>query len=218
MKQLTILFLLVSSILISGCSSGESYISPSYDFGRVHKVAVVEVTGPVGGEGARNQISDLFVMELMKKGYQPVERAQVKVILNEQKFQASEVTSDQDAVRAGQILNVPAVVVINVPKFGEKIDMTAKMLDVEDGSIIWMAQGSGTTGKTMATILGAAAGVAVGAGTTGKDDQVLGGIVGGVAGGVLGNMLAPEQIKQVKKIMTKMAESLPYKAGVPVIR
>ena len=61
-----------------------------YDFTKVEKVAVVEVSGAVAGDAVKNQIGDFFAMELLKKGYTPVERAQVQTILAEQDFQASQ--------------------------------------------------------------------------------------------------------------------------------
>ena len=167
--------------------------------------------GPVGGEAAKNQIADFFAMELLKKGYSPIERSQVQILLNEQKFQASDVTSKEGVARAGEILNVPVVFFVNIPKFKENFSMTAKMVDVENGSILWMGSGEGTTGKTLATIAGAAAGVAVGVATTGKDDRVIGGIAGGVIGGAAGNLLTPNQEKAVRKVTTKICKTLPVR-------
>ncbi len=116
------------------------------------------------------------------------------------------------AARAGQILNVPAVMLIDIPTYkGEKMEMSAKMIDVEDGTILWIGTGSGKTGKTLSTIVGAGIGAAAGAVLAGGDssDRVLGGVIGGVAGGVAGNVLSPDQEKQVKKVVAKVVESLP---------
>ncbi len=206
--------MLLMAIAVAGCasSSGESYAAAGYNFGNLDKVAIVEVTGRVYGDAAKNQISNMFVMELMKKGYTVVERSQVKAILKEQEFQASDLASDQGAAKAGQILNVPAVLTIDIPKYGnEKMSMSAKLIDVETAAILWIGNGDGSTGRTAATIVGAvagaAAGVALGGGDTG--DRVAGGVIGGVVGGVAGNMLSPDQVKVVRKVVAKVAESLP---------
>jgi hypothetical protein len=205
--------MLLTALTVAGCASsrGESYAVAGYDFSRLDKVAIVEVTGRVYGEAVKNQISDMFVMELMKKGYTVVERARVKAILKEQEFQASDLTSAQGAAKAGEILNVPAVMVIDIPEYKEKMTMSAKLIDVETGAILWLGQGYGSTGKTGSTILGAVAGAALGAAVAGGDrsDRVLGGVIGGVAGGVAGNMLSPDQEKQVRKVVAKVTESLP---------
>jgi len=213
MKKLTLtliaLFITASLVLVGGCASGESYVQEGYDFSKARKVAVVNVTGALANPAAQNQIADLFTMELMKKGYAPVERKQVQDLLEEQQFQASEVTTQQDMAKAGKFLNVPAVMVINIPEFGENMSFTAKMLEVETGSIIWIGSGEGSTGKWLSTIGGAAAGAAAGAAVSGEDDKTVGAIAGGALGGVAGHALAPKKAKQARKVISKICESLP---------
>ena len=211
---------LAAALFAGGCaaSKGESYTRAGYEFSRVDKVAVIEVTGRVRGEPVKNQIGDFFKMELMKKGYTVVERRRVQALLKEQEFQASDVTSAEGAARAGRILNVPVVLLVNIPVYKEDINMTAKMIDVEDGSILWIGSGSGTTGKTLATFVGAAAGAAGGVMVAGDetDDKVLGGVIGGVLGGVAGRALSPQQAEQVRKVIKDVCKDLPARA--PVIR
>ena len=207
---------LLAALLVNGCATGtgESFMRAGYDFSQLNKVAVIEVSGAVRGEGAKNQIGDFLAMELLKKGYTPVERAQVQALLKEQKFQAADVTSDEGAARAGRILNVPAVLLINIPTYREEMNMTVKMIDVEDGGILWMGSGSGRTGKTLATIFGAAAGAAAGATVAGDDDEVLGGVIGGVLGGVAGQALSPQRAVQVQKIIKKICIEMPPRVAV----
>jgi Curli production assembly/transport component CsgG len=211
---------LLAALVVGGCATGkgESYSKAGFNFATLDKVAVLDVTGAVRGDAVKNQIADFFNMELLKRGYTPVERAEVQKVLKEQEFQASSVTSDQDAAKAGHILNVPAVMLINIPTYKEEINMTAKMISVEDGSILWLGSGSGTTGKTFSTILGAAAGAAAGAVVAGGDtrDRVAGGIIGGVLGGVAGQALSPQQADQVQKIIKKVCASMP--ARIPMQR
>ena len=214
MKIVSVYALVIAVLLIGGCSSGESYVRAGYDFAELDKVAVVDVSGAVEGEPAKNQIGDFFAMELLKKGYTPVERIQVQSLLREQQFQATEVTSAKGAAGAGRILNVPTVLLVNIPTYKEEMSITAKMINVEDGSILWMGSGSGKTGKTLSTVFGAAAGAGVGAAVSGKDDKLLGGIVGGVLGGAAGRALSPQQAKQARRIIKKMCMSLPPKFGL----
>jgi hypothetical protein len=204
---------LAGALLVAGCatSEGESYATAGYDFSGLDKVAIVEVTGRVRGDAVKNQISNLFTMELIKRGYAVIERSQIQSVLKEQEFQASDITTNAGAARAGAVLNVPAVLLIDIPKYKEKMEMSAKLIDVEDGTILWIGTGSGSTGKTLSTIVGAGVGAAAGAVIAGGDssDRVLGGVLGGVAGGVAGNALSPDQEKQVKKIIRKVCDSLP---------
>jgi len=206
MRTLCICTLLVV-LVTGGCASqkGESYARAGFNFSTLDKVAVLEVSGAVRGEAAKNQIADFFNMELVKRGYTPVVRSEVQALLKEQEFQASDITSDAGAAKAGEILNVPAVLLVNIPTYKEEMNMTAKIISVEDGGILWVGSASGSTGKTLSTIVGAAAGAAVGAVAAGGDtrDRVAGGVIGGVLGGVAGNALSPQQAEQVQKLIQK---------------
>jgi hypothetical protein len=213
MRIICVYVLVITVLFIGGCSSGESYVKPGYNFAELNKVAIVDVQGDVSGEAAKNQIADFFSMELMKKGYTPVERAQVQSLLKEHEFQASDLTTDEGAARAGRILNVPVVFVVNIPNFGDEMSMTAKMIDVEDGSVLWAGSGFGSTGRTLGTIVGATAGAITGVVVAGgdTDDRTIGGVAGGVLGGAAGRALSPQKAKRAQDTIKKMCKSLPYR-------
>ncbi|NLH41041.1 MAG: glycine zipper 2TM domain-containing protein [Planctomycetes bacterium] len=205
---------LLTALALAGCASSdaESQAVAGYDFGKLDKIAIVEVTGRVYSDAAKNKISNLVTMALMKKGYTFIERQQVQALLKEQQFQASDMTTEVGAAKAGQFLNVPAVMLIDIPKFKSgKIDMTAKLIDVENGTILWLGSGSGSTNKTLGTIAGAAAGAALGAAVAGGDssDRWLGAGIGAVAGGIAGNALTPSEEKHVTKVVAKVVKDFP---------
>jgi hypothetical protein len=206
--------LLTVVVLVCGCATqvGESQGRVGYDFSKVDKVAVLDVTG-AANEAVKNQIGDFFVLELLKKGYAPVERQRVQELLKEQQFQTTTgITSTEDAVKAGRILNVPAVVLVSIPDNEEEVSMTAKLVCVEDGSILWQATGYGKKNTWMGTILGAVAGAAGGAAignTGGHDGAVIGGVAGGVVGGMAGQTLTPQQAEQIQKIVKEMCKQMP---------
>jgi len=201
--------------VVGGCATGkgESYTRAGYNFANLEKVAIVEVSGAVAGDAAKNQIGDFLSMELVKRGYTVVERAKVQALLKEQEFQASDITSDEGAAKAGKILNVPAVAIISIPTYKEDMNMTIKLVDVQDASVLWIGSGFGSTGKTLSTIVGAAAGAAIGATVAGGDtrDRVAGGVIGGVLGGVAGHALSPQQAEQVQKLIKQVCKDLPYR-------
>jgi hypothetical protein len=207
----TVVYILVLSfLLIGGCASpGDSFSRAGYNFSRIDKIAIVAVEGAIQSEAAQNQIADFFALEFLKKGYAPIERAQVQALLEEQQFQASDLTTEIGAAQAGKILNAPAVLIINIPNFNEEISISAKLVDVEDGSILWLGNGSGKTGKTLGTILGAAIGAGLGAGASSEEDEVFGGIVGGVVGGVAGYALTPQEAEEARKIIKQMCRRIP---------
>ena len=213
MKINCVYVLVIALLLIGGCSSGESYVKAGYDFTRLDKIAIADVQGDVAGEGAKNQIADFFGMELLRRGYMPIERAQVQSLLKEHEFQASDLTTDEGVARAGRILNVPVVFVVNIPNFGDEMSMTAKMIDVEDGSILWAGSGFGRAGRTLGTIVGATAGAIAGVAIAGgdTDDRTIGGVAGGVLGGAAGQALSPQKAKRAQEVIKKMSKSLPYR-------
>ena len=210
MRRTAFCILTLAILLAAGCASGTGYVKRDHDFEQARRVAVVKVTGKVPSEAARVQLMDFFNMELLKKGFSPIERNQIREVLEEQEFQRGDITRPENAAEVGRILNVDSVAILNVPQFGEKISMTAKMVDVEDGTLLWMGEGSGSTGRTVATItgglIGAGAGVWAGGDSTGK---TIGGIAGGLAGGLAGRTLSPQEASTARAIIADMCEGLP---------
>ncbi len=217
MKKSLMVLSLVLAVAIAGCASEprQVIVQQGYDFGGLRRVAVVDVKGPLPSEGAKDAIATYFEMQFMAKGYTAVERSQVKKLLEEQKFQASDVTAADGAARAGQILNVDGVLMVSVTEFtDEKVGMTAKLVDAEDGTVVWADSSGGSTGKMARTIvgatLGAGAGMLAGGSRSGK---VAAGAVGGVLGGVAGSALSPRQDKKVREVVTELCATLPARTG-----
>ena len=209
----------LAACMFAGCASerGESVIMPGFDFSSISKVAVLDPSGDIYGETVKNQVATFFEMELMSKGYRCIARTEIKKLLDEQDFQASDVTSEADAAKIGKILNVPVVMLVNIPKYDSKMTVTAKMVQVETGDILWIGEGSGSTGKGLATVAGAVLGAAAGAVVAGGDssDRVVGGVIGGVVGGVAGNALSPEQEEQFRKVIKKkVCKDLPPRVAL----
>ncbi len=124
-----------------------------YDFGKVHKVAIIEVSGVVRSDAVKNQIGDFFGTELLAKGYTPIDLALVQSLFKEH-TPAFDWTTDEGSSRAGRILNVPAVMLVDIHNYSEEeMKITARMIDVADGSILWVGAGSAS-----GVILGGAAG------------------------------------------------------------
>ena len=198
--------LIIAFLFIGGCSSGraESHSRAGYNFSMIDKVAIVAVEGAVKSEPAKNQIADLFAMEFLKKGYAPKEQASVKAFLEEQGFQASDLATEAGAAEAGKILNVPAVLIISIPHFGDEIAMTAKLVDIQDGSILWLGSGSRKTGGFLGlgSLWGAGAAVS-------SEEELFGGVAGGVLGDVAGSALSPQETQQAHRIIKRMCRTLP---------
>lgn len=210
---------LVTSVMLAGCMSASSTTKAGYDFAQLDRVAVVDVTSDRLNDSALMEISDLFAAQLLRNGYSVIERSQIQQILDEQNFQTSGVTTDADAVRAGKILNTDAVMIVNAPVVDNKIQMTAKLIEVETGSLLWIADGTASTKRGLTTVggalLGAAAGAVIGHQIDSGAGSVIGGIAGGAAGGFGGYALEPDAKKLLRKLVGKMSEEMPSRMMVP---
>ena len=207
MRKCVFLGFLSLLVICTGCTEG--YVRQDYDFQKTEKIAIVDVTGDLPGEATKNQVGDFFTMELLKKGYAPIARAGVQKILKEQKFQASKDTPEEDAARAGEILNVPAVLIINISQSQNEINMTAKMIDVETGEILWISNGSGRADSFWSSLIGAGAGAAAGSALAGEHNKGEGAIVGAIVGSMAGRELAPKTARRIRNIARQMCKSLP---------
>ncbi len=202
--------LAVAVLLIGGCiSSQDSSSRIGYDFADVDKVAIVAIEGAVTSEAAKDQIADFFSIELLDRGYAPVGRVQVRAQLREQEPGSEGLTTSETAVQVGLILDVPAVLTIKIPHFGEEISITAQMINVEDGSTLWLASASGQGKRSLSNVFGFGS-----KGT--RDDQLMGDVMGGPRplGGPVDMPLTPEEAEKARKIIKTMCRSLPAQSGV----
>ena len=59
---------------LTACSSGTSFVRPGYDFNTVGKVAVL-ISMNAGNPPQQQEIADLFAMQVLQKGYDVIDRA-----------------------------------------------------------------------------------------------------------------------------------------------
>jgi hypothetical protein len=210
--KIVVYTLAMAALLAGGCYSlRESSSRVGYDFTGVDKVAIVAVEGALRSEAAKDEIASFFAMELLEQGYAPVGRAQVRALLKDEESGSEDLTTIEGAVEAGLILDVPAVLAIEIHHFAEEISMTSTMISVDDGSILWQAKGTGKSGRSISNMLGF--GEEPGIGIGGEDEELLGGAPGGQLGGPAGRPLSPEDAEKAQGIVKRMCRSLPAKAA-----
>jgi len=198
--------LVIAILLIGGCrTQQESSFRAGYDFSGVTKVAIVSVEGAVPSEVAKDEIADFFAIELLERGYAPMGRAQVRASLAELETddEMTDLTTPEGAVEAGLALNVPAVLTIKIPHFGDEISISATMIDVEDRSILWLATDNGRGVGRFSSVFRSKTG--------GRDNQ---GLLGPVMGDVMGSTnqpLSPRDAERAQRIVKNMCRSLPTK-------
>lgn len=211
----TVFYVLAMGVLlIGGCRASQKSSSRiGYDFSGVNKVAIVTVQGALNSETAKDQIAEFFAIELLEQGYAPLGRPQVRALLAEEEAAGpvdpnagfKDLTTNEAAVEVGHMLKVPAVLTINIPHFADEITITATIIDVEDGSILWLANGSGR-GE------GAFSGLFGGSGKTSSND-LMGGLLAPESDQTTGQPLSPQEAKRAQRIIKSMCRSLPIKVA-----
>ena len=147
MKILNYLLLLALVAGLAGCSSyydapANSYLRVGYDLSQVDQVGIVSVFGAVQSNVIRTQIEDAFTAQMLQKGYAPVVSEFLTRQLIQIQFDGANMSPDVFAIEAGRALAYSTMLIVNVPNFSDEISVTAKLLDAESGSVIWIGQNS----------------------------------------------------------------------------
>ena len=197
--KIVVNILLIAILFIGGCASGraESHSRAGYNFSMLDSVAVVAVEGALQSQAAKNQIAEYFEMELLKKGYAPKEWSNIAAALEEQEVEAEDLGTEAGLAEAAEIINVPAILIVNIPHFGDEMFITAKMVDVADGSVLWIGTGTNKTGGWLS--------FGSGAGASAEND-LFGGVMGGAASV---SALSPQESEQVQRLIRRMCNTLP---------
>lgn len=121
-RQLRILCLFLMVVFANGCVSSQSFVKPGVNFNNYKRIAVVSFDSVTGSAATENEIADLFGMELLRRGFNLIERTQVDKLLNEQGFQASDYTTPENAAKLGRILNVQAIILGNISAYERTVE------------------------------------------------------------------------------------------------
>ena len=129
-------------------------------------------------------ITDLLIANLVKNGtYSIIERAALDKIMAEQNFSNSQRADPSSAARLGKLLGVDAIIVGSVTQFGNEtkktnvgggggnwggfgvggighsksnanVGVTARIVNVDTGEILAIAEGAGTSSRSSTSLLG----------------------------------------------------------------
>ena len=199
-------------LAMTACAStkGESFVRPGFDFASVGNIAVVSGETTNFSTQTRQALLDTFQFEFLKRGWLVVERADIQTAVDELEFQNSEFASPNSRGAVGYISNVDALVVVNSRMDGGDISITAKMVNPQNGELLWAGQGDGSVNSGLSLLAGAVIGAAAGAAV----DEGTGTAVGAVIGGVVGHSLAPNDLENAKELVRTITASLPVRALV----
>lgn len=112
---MVIWYLTILTTLFIGCATApeiitDSYLKPGIDFSKYERVAVMGFTDAPNAPSSGKEIADITGLEMLKKGYNILERNQVELILQEQKLGLSGVLTTETVTEVGKILGVKAIV------------------------------------------------------------------------------------------------------------
>jgi len=169
-------------VFIVGCGA-EYAIRRDYDFKKIKSVAVVDFSNTSVFGNSGNVIEDEFVYQLLKAGFKVIERSKVDLVLKEKGI-ASLSENDPELIKSiGRILGVDAIITGTVSKYiadgkntiyttdnsgnvtaqvfltEAEVDVSARMIDVYTGEVVWSAKDSDKGFDIQNAVSGAASGI-----------------------------------------------------------
>ena len=153
-------------ILLCSCVTTpriDSFKRPEIDFRIYNPIAVWTFTCPIENPAIGGEIADIVAIELLKKGYNVIERNQIEIVLKEQGLILSGALKSTDIIQIGNIFNVFGIITGNVAEYKSDkriaylpyqgttlpiqktrstFSVTMKMLDIETGKLLWSSTGS----------------------------------------------------------------------------
>ena len=155
MKKLFVLLLV--SLIFSGCAVRYS-VKKGYDFTKIKRIAVCDFSGTSVFANSGDVVADEFVLQMIDKGYNVIERNKVNLLIRERNIDSA------DYGRLGKLLGVDAILTGSVTKYAEDagrtfyytdssgnsrsdvsmsravVGVSARLIDVNTGEIVWTAR------------------------------------------------------------------------------
>jgi curli biogenesis system outer membrane secretion channel CsgG len=180
--RLAVLFLALSATLVAQTAPRRARIAVmDFDYATVQSSSAAMFGSNIDvGKG----ITDLLIAGLVKNGtYSIIERSALDKIMAEQNFNNSQRADPTSAAKLGKLLGVDAIIVGSVTQFGNEtknqnvggsgggwhgygiggvghsksnanVGLTARIVNVETGEILAIAEGAGTSTRSSTSLLG----------------------------------------------------------------
>ncbi len=180
--RLAVLFLALTATLAAQTAPRRARIAVmDFDYATVQSSSAAMFGSNIDvGKG----ITDLLISDLVKNGtFSIIERSALDKIMAEQNFNNSQRADPTSAARLGKLLGVDAIIVGAVTQFGNEtknqnvggsgggwhgygvggighsksnanVGLTARIVNVETGEILAIAEGSGTSSRSSTSLLG----------------------------------------------------------------
>jgi len=127
-------------------SSGPIHITinQNVDQAKYKRIAVVPYNveayrgfGRTGGKHGGETLADMYGLELMKIGYDVIERDRLSAVVQELELQMSGLVHPKTTSKVGKILGVQGIVFGTAAGKPGAWNCTSRLVDVETGSVVW---------------------------------------------------------------------------------
>lgn len=144
---------LLLSLTLSGCTSllleaqfgpVDVVLNSSAVQGKYKRIAVVpydvsgyDGSGPVKDAVSGTALADRYTFELIRAGYDVIERQRLESIIKEQALSMTGLMDPKTSVRVGKVLGVQGFVFGSVSGKPNAFSVMSKLVDAETGSTVW---------------------------------------------------------------------------------
>ena len=148
-------FVAVALAATAGCARMDVYMKSTADFSKIRRVAVLPFTPPPEVDKERVQgisegVSDIVATQLLRNGWDVVERARVKTIFEERNLALSEMPSGRRLEEVRTLLGVDCFVTGAVTEWRDfvafrndgAVGITIKFYDAQTAELIYSGSGS----------------------------------------------------------------------------
>lgn len=123
-----------------------------------------EINTAASGNGLGAALSEMLITAIANSpAVTVIERGQIDTVLEETKFQLSGVTSTEESIEIGNILNAEIIILGSVSRFGGRIELDARVIRLETGEVLFTQYGSAADAevRNMVNTLGEEISVAI---------------------------------------------------------
>ena len=152
--------------IITACAVRDYYVKPNVDFSRFRRTAVLPLTPPPEVEkdqagGLSEGVSDIIATQLLKRGWDVVERARIRSIFEERSLELTQVPIGKNLAEIQGILNVDCFVTGAITEWRSPVKnrirgavgLTVKIYDARTGELVWSGSGSRNISSTFGASL-----------------------------------------------------------------
>jgi len=146
MLGLSCIFFLSCLSMMEQMNTGPIHITinKNVDQSKYKRIAVVPYDvmayrgfGATGGKNGGETLADMYSSELLKIGYDVIERTRLTAVINELQLQMTGLVNPATSSKVGNILGVQAMVFGTAAGKPGAWTCTSRLVDVETGSLIW---------------------------------------------------------------------------------